>query len=376
MKSRDIRRLIGSGFVAIAMCACGWATTTPERSSEPSLAATPQPSSSAGPARTAAPAATSKTYRRLEFKDAGFAIVVPSWWQISSVDSETVTLGSRWGLGPTWDPTYTLVISITSARTSFDVALATALTGREDSTATPLEIGAGRSVFLPSTSLNPPPIVLIEQGERVFAFAVRDLNTPGAGGTELRAIAATFEPLDVPAPSPTVAPPAPLGLYQTHTDPSGFEIAYGHRFSDDEITDVQPGFGYVTVVGRCSFDFCPLSAVISGAILGDGPVVAFDPIRRVSGRTLDELEAAWVGLFGPLTRTPRNITVDGEIGRLLQSGSGASPTPTGGSETAIAILVIHGDHAYAFVARPFLNYGSNAEFLNTIVANFTFVEPS
>jgi hypothetical protein len=189
------------------------------------------------------------------------------------------------------------------------------------------------------------------------SLAATPQPSPSAG-------AASLEPLDGLAASPS-ARPTPGALTNTYTDPSGFEIRYGQQYSDDALTLVSPGLGIVTVVGTCSFDFCPLTAIVSGGTIDEGPVVAFDPPRRIAGGTLDELEAAWVGVFGPLSRTPRSITVDGEIGRLLQSG-----------DAAAAILVIHRDHAYSFVAQPFLGYGPNTEFLNTVVANVTFVEPS
>lgn len=323
------------------------------------------PMPSASPDLTARPIEpTPKPDRRLIFKSAGFAITVPSEWNVASADSQAVTLGTRWGLGPTWDMTYTLTMSITSANVTFDDALTAVLGGRAESTWTPVAISAGRAVFVPSTSLDPPPLVLIEHGDRVVTLAVRDLATPGAGGTALREMAASFEWLDQPTASPSSAP-TPEALTNPYTDPSGFEVRYGHQYSHDDLTQVNPGLVSVTVVGTCSFDFCPLSAILSGGTLDEGPVVAFDPLRRVAGTSLDELEAAWVDLFGPLTRTPRSITVDGEFGRLLQSG-----------DSAAAILVIHRDHAYAFVARPFLNFGLNTEFLNTVVVNFTFVEPS
>ena len=136
--------------------------------------------------------------RRLVFPDAGFAITVPPNWQIVQMvgtDSEAITLGTRYGLAPNWDPTYLLQVSVTSAQVSFEDALAVALGGRDESIATPIVVDAGRAVFLPSTSLDPPPLVLIEHGERVFTLTIRDLRTPGAGGTQLRAFAATFEPL-------------------------------------------------------------------------------------------------------------------------------------------------------------------------------------
>jgi hypothetical protein len=130
---------------------------------------------------------------RIVFKEAHFAAVVPDDWKVL-VNGESVSIGMRYGLGPTWDPTWTRYVLVASELTTLAAALAKAQDhGAVAGVLTFLAGDPGWLLTVPGGGR--PPVALVEHGGRVFRFTVVDLQTPGVGATDLGRFLEGFEPL-------------------------------------------------------------------------------------------------------------------------------------------------------------------------------------